>query len=394
MPKLATLSSLNYRNKKVFLRVDYNVVEGGKIIDKFRIEQSLPTLLQLLNNGCSVILASHNGRPDGRVDAKLSLRPVAQVLANLINKKVVFLDDCIGSEVVRETSLMKPGEVILLENLRFHAAEEKNNASFAKALASLADVYVDDAFANAHRSHASMVGVPKYLPHAAGVLMQNEYETIEHIISIPDRPYLAVIGGAKISTKIEVLESLVAKVNTLFIGGAMLNTFLQALGYNVGKSITEPDCIGVAKKIIQMAESKGIDLIIPKDVVVAKSAKHGAKHHTVGVGKIQKDDIVLDIGKESMKQLLPITKQAKTIFWNGTLGMAEIPEFAWASRDLAHMMALRKSKADTIIGGGDTTAFIEKLGMHDKFRFVSTGGGASLELLAGKKLPAIEVLMH
>lgn len=296
MSKLATLSSLNYRNKKVFLRVDYNVVEGGKIIDKFRIEQSLPTLLQLLNNGCSVILASHNGRPDGRVDDKLSLRPVAQVLANLINKKVVFLDDCIGSEVARETSLMKPGEVILLENLRFHAAEEKNNASFAKALASLADVYVDDAFANAHRSHASMVGVPKYLPHAAGVLMQNEYETIEHIISIPDRPYLAVIGGAKISTKIEVLESLVAKVNTLFIGGAMLNTFLQALGYNVGKSITEPDCIGVAKKIIQMAESKGIDLIIPKDVVVAKSAKHGAKYHTVGVGKIQKDDIVLDIG--------------------------------------------------------------------------------------------------
>lgn len=393
MPNLLTLKDLDYKNKRVFLRVDYNVVENGKIIDNFRIQQSVPTIMQLLHAGCSVVLASHNGRPDGKIDKKLSLRPVAQVLANLIKKDVKFVDDCVGGEVAKEALSLNQGELLLLENLRFHTAEEKNNTAFAKALAALAEVYVDDAFANAHRAHASMVGVPRYLPHAAGILMEREYDSITNIATMPDRPYLAIIGGVKISTKIDVLESLLKKVDSLFIGGAMLNTFLQALGYNIGKSFTEKDQISTAKKIIDLAQKNKVELVIPQDVVVAKAIKHGVKHHTVGIGKVEKDEIILDIGKQSMKALLPLIKSSKTIFWNGTLGMAEIPEFAWASRDLAHMMALRKGRANTVIGGGDTTAFIEKLGMNDSYKFVSTGGGASLELLAGKKLPAIEALM-
>ena len=393
MSKLSTLKDIDYRGKRIFLRVDFNVVVDGKITEEFRIKQAIPTIQQLLNNGCSIVIASHNGRPDGKVDKALSLRPVAQALPNLIKKDVTFVDDCVGREAAEEAFNLGPGGILLLENLRFHSAEEKNNSAFAKALAGLAEVYVDDAFANAHRAHASMVGVPKYLPHAAGILMQNEYEIINHLLDVPQRPFMAVIGGVKISSKIEVLESLIKKVNTLFIGGAMANTFLQAMGYRIGKSVTEEDYVDTAKSLILKAKKRGVDLILPTDVVVAQSPKHGVRHRTVGVSKIQNNEIALDIGKESMKNLIPKIREAKTIFWNGTLGMAEIPEFAWASRDLAHMMAIKKGRADTIIGGGDTTAFIEKMGMQNKYRFVSTGGGASLELLAGKKLPGIQALM-
>ena len=393
MKKLKTLKDLDLKNKQVYLRVDYNVVENGKIIDEFRISQSIPTILELLKNNCSIVLASHNGRPEGKVDKKLSLRTVAQALANLIKKEVGFVDDCVGDEVSKEASELKSGELLLLENLRFHEAEEKNNSLFAKSMAKLADVYVDDAFANAHRAHASMVGVPKYLPHAAGLLMQEEYEKLNSLLDVPKRPFMAIIGGAKISSKIEVLKRLLKKADIIFIGGAMANTFLQAMGYDIGKSMTENDYIHVAKEIIEEAHKNKIELILPDDVVVAKKIEHGSKSRTVGVGKIEKDDIALDIGKNTMKKLIPYINESKTVFWNGTLGYAELPDFAWASRDLAHLMALRNNKADTIIGGGDTTAFIEKLGMHERFGFVSTGGGASLELLAGKKLPAIEALM-
>lgn len=393
MSKLLTLDKLNYQAKQVFLRVDYNVVEDGKIIDEFRIEQSLPTINKLLQAKCSIILASHNGRPDGRPDPKLSLRPVAQALADLLKKPVGFVPDCIGKEVAEEAHNLKPGEILLLENLRFHNAEEKNNAAFARGLANLAEIYVDDAFANAHRAHASMVGVPKYLPHAAGILMEQEYSKLSALLTIPARPFVAIIGGAKISTKIEVLQSLIKKVDTLVIGGAMANTFLQAMGHEIGKSKTEEDYIDTAKEIIEMAKKNKVKLVLPIDVVVSDKPEQGVKHCTVGVNKITKTEMALDIGKETMKMIWPDIKLAKTIFWNGTLGIAEIEEYAWASRDLAHMMALRKNKAETVIGGGDTTAFVEQLGMHNRFSFVSTGGGASLELLAGKKLPAIEALM-
>lgn len=390
--KIKILKDLDYRNKKVYLRVDYNVVENGRVIDEFRIEQSLPTIKELLAKNCSLILASHNGRPEGKVEKGLSLRPVAQVLANLLKRKVSFIDDCVGQEVSAEAEALKPGEIMLLENLRFHEAEEKNNSLFAKSMARLAEVYVDDAFANAHRAHASMVGVPKYLPHAAGLLMQKEFETLTGLLKSPHRPFLAVVGGAKISTKIEVLKSLIGKADIIFIGGAMANTFLQAQGFDVAKSLTEPDLVNTAREIIELSKNKKVDLILPTDLVVAKAVKTGANKRTVEVGKLEKGDIALDIGKETMRSLIPIIKKAKTIFWNGTLGYAELSDYALASKDLAYLMALRKGKAETVIGGGDTTAFVEKLGMHNRYSFVSTGGGASLELLSGKQLPALEAL--
>jgi phosphoglycerate kinase len=392
MSKINTIEDIDYAGKRVYLRVDYNVVENGKIIDEFRIEQSLPTINKLLASKCSIILASHNGRPDGKPNEMLSLRPVAQALSDLLNKKVGFVDDCVGEEVSQEAHSMKAGELLLLENLRFHEAEEKNNSLFAKSMANLADVYIDDAFANAHRAHASMVGVPKYLPHAAGLLMEKEYNNLNNLLLSPKRPFVAIVGGAKISTKIEVLKSLLKKADTVFIGGAMANTFLQAQGYSIGASMTEVDSIDIAKDVMKIAKDNNVNLILPKDLVVAKSIEGEVGCRTVSIDNIQNDDIALDIGKETMRDLIPIIKKAKTIFWNGTLGYAEINEFAWASKDLAHLMSLRKNKADTIIGGGDTTAFIEKLGMHNRFSFVSTGGGASLELLSGKKLAGIEAL--
>jgi len=390
--KIKTLKDLDYKNKRVYLRVDFNVVENGKIIDEFRIEQSTPTIRELLSKNCSVILASHNGRPEGKADKKLSLRPVAQSLANILKRPVGFVDDCVGEEVSKESHDLKPGEILLLENLRFHEAEEKNNSLFAKSMAKLAEVYVDDAFANAHRAHASMVGVPKYLPHAAGLLMEKEYKTLTGLLEMPSRPFFAVIGGAKISTKIEVLKRLIKKADVIFIGGAMANTFLQAKGYEIGKSMTENEHIKTAKEIIEMAKETDTEIVIPKDVVVSKGMSEKAETKTVSIEDIGKKEIILDIGKETMRGLIPTIRSAKTIFWNGTLGYAEMEQYAWASKDLAHLMAIRKNHADTIIGGGDTTAFIEKIGMQKKFTFVSTGGGASLELLAGKSLPAIEVL--
>lgn len=390
--KIKLLKDLDYRDKKVYLRVDYNVVENSKVIDEFRIEQSLPTIKELLAKNCSLILASHNGRPEGKVEKSLSLRPVAQVLANLLKRKVSFIDDCVGQEVSAEAEALKPGEIMLLENLRFHEAEEKNNSLFAKSMARLAEVYVDDAFANAHRAHASMVGVPKYLPHAAGLLMQKEFETLTGLLKSPRRPFLAVVGGAKISTKIEVLKSLIGKADIIFIGGAMANTFLQAQGFDVEKSLTEPDLVDTAREIIELSKNKKVDLILPTDLVVAKAVNPGSNKRTVEVGKLEKGDIALDIGKETMRSLIPIIKKAKTIFWNGTLGYAELSDYALASKDLAYLMALRKGKAETVIGGGDTTAFVEKIGMHNRYSFVSTGGGASLELLSGKQLPALEAL--
>jgi phosphoglycerate kinase len=390
--KIKTLKDLDYKNKRVYLRVDFNVVENGKIIDEFRIEQSIPTIRELLSKKCSIILASHNGRPEGKPDKKLSLRPVAQALANILKIPVGFVGDCVGEEVSKESHDLKAGEILLLENLRFHEAEEKNNSLFAKSMARLADVYVDDAFANAHRAHASMVGVPKYLPHAAGLLMEKEFKTLTGLLEFPHKPFFAAIGGAKISTKIEVIKKLVKKADVIFIGGAMANTFLQAKGYEIGMSMTEKEHTKTAIEIIELAEKCNTKIILPKDVVVSSNMREEGEARTIAIDNIGKKDIVLDIGKETMRGLIPTLKSAKTIFWNGTLGYAEMKQYAWASKDLAHLMAIRKNHAETIIGGGDTTAFIEKMGMQNKFTFVSTGGGASLELLAGKKLPAIEAL--
>lgn len=390
MSKLLTLDDIDVVNKRVFLRVDYNVVENGKIIDEFRVRSSLDTINYLLDKNCSIILASHNGRPDGKVVEGLSLRPVAKLLPRLLNRDVIFLDDCVGEAVQKESEYLRSGDIMLLENLRFHPEEEKNDPKFAAQLADLAEIYIDDAFAAIHRAHASTVGVPRLLPHAAGLLVQKEYETFEMLMHKPKHPYTAVIGGVKISDKIEVLVELIKHVDNLLLGGAMANTFLAALGNNMRSSIVEKSNLKAAKKIINLAEKNKVRLLLPVDLVVAKQAKASQHGKVVEINKLKPGDMALDVGPTTMEIFDDILQDSKTIFWNGTLGMAEIPVFAVASEDLAH--TLIGSKAQTIVGGGDTAAFVDQHNLAEEFGFVSTGGGASLELLAGKKLPGLEVL--
>ena len=390
MSKILTLEDIDVANKRVFLRVDYNVVVDGNIIDEFRVRASLPTINYLLEQNCSIILASHNGRPDGKVVDSLSLRPVAKLLPRLLNRDVIFLDDCIGEDVRKEAEYLRAGDIMLLENLRFHEGEEANDKDFARQLADLAEVYVDDAFAAVHRAHASTVGVAQLLPHAAGLLVQKEYETFEMLMHKPKRPYTAVIGGAKISDKIEVLVELIKHVDALLLGGAMANTFLAALGNNMRSSKVEKNNITSATKIMNLAKKNKVRLVLPTDLVVAKEAKPNQHGKVVEASKLKARDMALDIGPSTMETFDEILQDSKTIFWNGTLGIAEIPVFAVASQDLAHAMI--SSKAQTIVGGGDTAAFVDQQDLAEHFGFVSTGGGASLELLAGKKLPGLEVL--
>lgn len=391
MNKLLTLDNVDIKNKKVFLRVDYNVVTDGKIIDEFRVISSLPTIKYLLERNCSIILASHNGRPNGKHVESMSLRPVAKLLPRLLNRDVIFLDDCVGEEVDKTASYLRPGDIMLLENLRFHPGEESNNKDFAKQLAALAEFYIDDAFATVHRAHASTVGVPKLIPHAAGKLVQKEYEMFSMLMDKPPRPYTAIIGGAKVSDKIDVLSELLKHVDTLLIGGAMANNFLVAKGYSLRSSKVEKSNIKDALTIINSAKRNGVKLVIPTDLVVAKKVDARQKGRVVDIDKLEPGDMALDIGPDTMKVFNKNVSQSKTVFWNGTMGIAELPAFAIASESLAHAMI--SSDAQTIVGGGDTAAFVDKEGLAEHFSFVSTGGGASLELLAGKKLPGLEVLM-
>jgi 3-phosphoglycerate kinase len=389
--KLLTLTDIDLANKKVFLRVDYNVVDNGEVIDEFRVRASLPTIDYLLQQNCSVILASHNGRPDGKVVESLSLRPVAKLLPRLLNRDVAFLDNCIGPEVQQEADYLRTGDIMLLENLRFHKQEEANNAKFAKELAGLAECYVDDAFAAVHRAHASIVRVPRLLPHAAGMLVEREFATITELGKHPTKPYTAIIGGAKISDKIEVLHELLKHVNALLIGGAMANNFLSALGNNMQASMVEKGSINDAKKIMAAAKRHKVRLLLPTDVVVAKDVDGKKGLHTCRVDSLKPGDIALDLGPETMEAFNNVVASSKTVFWNGTLGRAEVPALAKASESLAHAMI--SCGAKTIVGGGDTASYVDNTNLHEHFSFVSTGGGASLELLAGKKLPGIEVLM-
>ncbi len=391
MKKIATIHDLDVKNKKVFVRVDFNVpLKDGKIVDELRIEAAVPTIEYLLDQNAALILASHLGRPDGKPDAKLSLEPVARALAEILDRPVEFVDDCVGEEVSAKASALKAGQILLLENLRFHAEEETNDTAFASELASLAEVYVDDAFAVIHRAHASVVGLPKLLPSAMGLLVQKEYETITGLLDRPKRPFMAVIGGAKISTKIEVLESLMKKVDTLVIGGAMANTFLSALGHDMAASVLERDQAREAKHILNEAKTSGVNVVLPVDLVVASEPKDGVSARICGLDDLQGEDKAFDVGPKTVELIEDELKKCVTFFWNGPLGFTEVEAFAKASTSLAK--ALAKTQAETIIGGGDTASFIDELGLHDKYDFVSTGGGASLELLAGKKLPGIEAL--
>ena len=382
---MKTIKNINVKNKRVLVRVDYDVpLRKGKVADNTRIRTSLPTIRYLRQKKAKVILISHLHRPKG-VDPKLRFDSVAKELSKLLGKKVLKLDDCIGAKVEKKVSEMKSGDVVLLENLRFYPGEQKNKRKFAKQLAKLGDVYVNDSFAVSHRAHASIQGIPRYLPSVAGFQLQKEIETMGKILRNPKRPYVAVIGGAKVSSKIEVIESLLKKVDALLIGGAMMFTFLKATGKNVGKSKIEKDKVRIARKLLKKGHRK---LMLPTDCVVASSPS--GKASVVDVRRIPKGKMGLDIGPETTAVYKSILSQAKTVVWNGPVGMFEVRRFAKGTNEIAKSLA--KSKAKVVIGGGDTVDAINKLKLGKKYTHVSTGGGASLDFIAGKKLPGIKAL--
>lgn len=385
-----TVRELDVAGKKILLRVDYNVpLENGQVRDDFRITASLPTINYLLEQNCALILASHLGRPEGKVNPELSLAPTAETLADLLERDVAFVPDIVGEKAQAAAADLEGGQLILLENLRFDEREEKNDAEFAKQLASMAEVFVDDAFAAIHRAHASIVGVAKLLPAVAGLLVEKEVDTITEALESPSRPLLAMIGGAKVSDKIELLNNLIKKVDTLVIGGAMANTFLAAQGVKIGRSVYEPGQTATAKRILDTAK---IRLVLPADAVVAEEIRPPtAVRSAPSLDMVGKGDFIADIGPQTIEQVGGLIMDAGTVIWNGPFGLAEIPEFANGSLALARCLA--DSKAKSVIGGGDTAEFIDSAGLHEKFDLVSTGGGAALELMAGKKLPGVEALL-
>ncbi|HEX7430689.1 MAG TPA: phosphoglycerate kinase [Candidatus Limnocylindrales bacterium] len=389
-----TIRDLDAAGKRVFVRVDFNVpLEDGKITDDSRIQAALPTIRALLAQGAIVILASHLGRPDGKVQDSMRLRPVAERLSLLLKMPVAVTGDALGVGTEDAIKRLKPGECILLENLRFHAEEEKNDPGFAKALASYADVYVNDAFGTAHRAHASTEGIARLLPSYAGLLMEKEIEFLGKLMSNPERPFAAIIGGAKVSGKIKVLRNLVDKVDVLVIGGGMANTFMLAQGKSVGKSLVEPDRVEDARAIIESAAQHGTKIVLPTDVVVAKEVTRGSEHKTVAADKVPSSWSIVDIGPQSLEAMCKALEPARTVFWNGPLGVFEIPVFATGTREVARFLAGRtQAGATVVVGGGDSVAAVEQQGLADKMTHISTGGGASLEFLEGKTLPGVAVL--
>lgn len=393
MAELINLHDLEVKGKRAFVRVDFNVpMDGAKITDERRIEAAVPTIEYLLDQGASVIVASHLGRPDGRVVAELSLESIAAKLGEVLDRKVEFIAEAAGQVVSARAEKLKPGEIIMLENLRFYPEEESNGIEFACELASLADVYVDDAFACVHRAHASIVGVPALLPHAAGFLVEEEFHTLHGLLEKPEHPFVAIIGGAKVADKFELLESLLKLVDTIVIGSAMANTFLLAQGHDVGKSICEPELKDRVTEFIVQAQERSVALVLPIDVVVAQSISKGEPTRKVAVSEIGSGDLALDLGPESAAAIEKVAGDAKTVFWNGTLGYTELDVYANASAAVAQ--AIIQSGARSIIGGGDTAGFLDQYSNPAKFSFVSTGGGAALELLAGKELPGIKALQQ
>ena len=394
MDKL-TIRDLDASGKRVLVRVDFNVpLEDGKITDDSRIRAALPTIKALLAQNARVILASHLGRPDGKVQDGLRLRPVAERLSQLLRMPVPVTGDALGAGTQDAVRRLRPGEVLLLENLRFHAEEEKNDPEFARALASYADVYVNDAFGTAHRAHASTVGVAKLLPAYAGLLMEREIAQLSNLLENPARPFAAVIGGAKVSGKIKVLEHLMHKVDVFVIGGGMANTFLLAQGHSVGKSLAEPDRVEDARRILAAAEAAGVRVVLPVDVVVAKEVTRGSEYRTIPVGKIPASWHIVDVGPQTLALMEEALEPARTIFWNGPLGVFEIPVFGAGTRQIARFLAARaEAGATVVVGGGDSVAAVEQQGLASKMTHISTGGGASLEFLEGRELPGIAVLL-
>jgi len=391
-----TINDIDLKNKKVLVRVDFNVPldDNLNITDDIRITSSLPTIKKIISDGGMAILMSHLGRPKGKPNPKYSLKPVALRLSQLLGKEVKLAPDCIGDQVKTMVAAMKPGDVILLENLRFHEEEEKNNPEFAKQLAELGDVYVNDAFGSAHRAHASTEGLTKFMSvSVAGYLMQKELDYLGSAIENPKRPYLAILGGAKISGKIDVIMNLFSKVDSMIIGGGMAYTFYKAEGKEIGTSLLEPEKIDVAKQVLEKAKTSKMKLIFPVDVVVAKEFNNDSPSEVVSINKMPSDKMGLDIGPESIKLFREEILKSKTIVWNGPMGVFEMDNFAKGTYAVAQALVEATGKgAITVIGGGDSAAAIAKAGLADKVSHVSTGGGASLEFLEGKILPGVAAL--
>ncbi len=390
---LKYIDQLSLDQKRVFIRVDFNVPlsKQREVTDDSRIRAALPTLRYALEHGAKLILASHLGRPDGKPDPKYSLEPAAARLSELLKRDVVLADDCVGDGVAKMAGDLEPGQILMLENVRFHAEEEKNDETFSRELASLCDVYVNDAFGTAHRAHASTAGMARFVPvKGAGFLMKKEVEYLAPLLGAPARPYVAVLGGAKVSDKIKVIDSLLLRVDALLVGGAMAYTFLAAKGVATGKSRVETEKIPLAKGILERAQAKGVELLLPVDHVAATDLNGAGRASVHGV-EIPTGLMGLDIGPKTQELFAGRIRNAKTVFWNGPVGLFESPEFARGTRVVAQAMAEAKG-AITVVGGGDSAAAIAKAGYADQVSHVSTGGGASLEFVEGRTLPGIAAL--
>ncbi|WP_173915673.1 phosphoglycerate kinase [Halobacillus sp. Marseille-Q1614] len=386
-----TIRDVEVSGKTVFCRVDFNVpMSDGKVTDDTRIKAALPTIKHLTGNGAKVILSSHLGRPKGEVVEELRLDPVAERLSNLLGQTVTKTDEVCGDEVTKAISELEDGDILLIENVRFHPGEEKNDAELAKAFADMADLYVNDAFGAAHRAHASTAGVAEHIPAVAGFLMEKEINVLSKALSNPERPFTAIIGGAKVKDKIGVIDNLIDKVDHLIIGGGLAYTFVKAQGHEIGKSLLEEDKIDLAKEYMKKAEDKGVDFVMPEDVIVADDFSDSANTKEVAIDSIPADWEALDIGPKTRKKYANIIKESKLIIWNGPMGVFELETFANGTKEVAN--ALSETNGYSVIGGGDSAAAVEKFGYADAMDHVSTGGGASLEFMEGKELPGVALL--
>jgi phosphoglycerate kinase len=389
-----TLDDVDVRGKRVLVRVDLNVpVEGGKVADATRIERVAPTITEIADKGGKVILLSHFGRPKGP-DPAQSLKLVAPAIAAVLKRPVAFAEDCVGEKAAAAVNAMKPGDILCLENTRFHPGEERNDPAFVAQLAALGDIFVNDAFSAAHRAHASVEGLARRLPSYAGRALQAELEALTKVMRTPVRPLAAIVGGAKVSTKLDLLGSLLAKVNILIIGGGMANTFLAARGHSVGKSLCERDLLPTAREIMDQAKAKGREMVLPVDAVVAKEFAANAPSRVVAVNGVGDDEMILDIGPRSIEHVCSVLASAKTLVWNGPFGAFELEPFDTGTVEIAEAAAelTAAGKIVTVAGGGDTVAALNAAGAADRFTYVSTAGGAFLEWLEGKSLPGVEVL--